>query len=296
MMNENQQQQQEESQALLFSESLRAANQAQEENAASANSNNNNGNFTIRINVGSNNNDNEQENNNSELRQRRTEATRQQVHARTIERLPGDSTNNQQTNTTFPVRHVHIQRSSGSTQRVRIVNNGGATAGNNNAQQRVRLMQRGQGIRVNPASRSARNQQVRIVANGGNGQQQQGSRVQLPPLQPQPLPYHRPHSDASTTDSTTSPSSGSNHEEGNEFKCLICFGTYRMKNYYACVLHILVHCDAHLILSLLSLYRIPTRPCIVWILCISFLLFLYSSCCSNGKQQHCCCQMSYMSL
>jgi len=242
VVNENEQEQNADAEALLHSDALRAASETV--NASS----NDNGNFSIRISVGGNHqSSSDTQQGASELRQRRAmpqQAPRNDapVHARTIDRMPGQTTHARGPIQPHgaPIQHVYIQRNSNgqgqpmrvhNRQRVRFVRNGqqqgagnqeGAT--NNNATQanvrRIQIPLHGaRAVRVTPGNR---NQQVRIVPHGtpGHSQQQQHvPHVQLPPLLPQPLPYHGQHSN------TNNETSEQHHEEGHEYKCLICFGT-----------------------------------------------------------------------
>jgi hypothetical protein len=220
MVNDNENQSPDDvAEALQRSEALRAANESAP--------NNNNGNFTIRINVGGNVSVSNEQQGTSTIRQRRTGAdstSLQQesssnnansnnpapVHARTIDRFPG------QNNQGGSIRRVHIQNANGG-QPIRVV------TGQRVNHRRVQLQRahHGQAVRVSPGNGNA---QVRIVRSTGQPQmqqqqQQQVARVQLPPLVPQPLPYHGSHASSGNESS-----SDQHHEDRNEFKCLICFG------------------------------------------------------------------------
>lgn len=206
--------------ALLQSEALRAATETTDE-ATNESANNNNSAYapnrsiSIRINVG-----NRPNTYGTTVRRRRpampensdnnTQSSPAPVHARTIDRFPGG----QSTETTRPQ-----PPNLGSTRQ---------HANANGALRRPDLIHipmrgtHGRAIRVTP---SGRNTQVRIVTGNGNTTagrvQQQPQRVQLSPLVPAPLPYH-----ASSYNSTNNESSSEqHHEDRNEFKCLICFGT-----------------------------------------------------------------------
>lgn len=282
MVNDENQSPDDVAEALQRSEALRAANEGAP--------NNGNGNFTIRINVGGNVSVSNEQQGTSTIRQRRTGAdstSLQQdesssnnanrnypapVHARTIDRFPG------QNNQGGSIRRVHIQNANGG-QPIRVVSTGQRVN-----QRRVQLQRahHGQAVRVSPGNGNA---QVRIVRNTGQPQmqqqQQQVARVQLPPLAPQPLPYHGSHVSSGNAGGTSNESSSDqHHEDRNDFKCLICFGMCVM----CALLCPLVLCDCRSSHSTSSCYRIPSESSFMWQVCVSLLQCLYSSCGGNGNQ------------
>lgn len=237
--------------ALRRSEQLRVEN---ERNIANNNAaNGNNGNFTIRINVGGNSSGSgrtivrrrrpsvpQQHNSNdvnghhgitSTANQNAPQPQQQApVHARTIDRFPGQQENqatNQQQQENPPRL---VQMSMAEIQQELMQERQQQQQGNGQQRQRTgrervyRIPVGGRGIRV---TTSGGNPQVRILTNG---QQQAANQmrplqlqnVRVPPLVPQPLPFHGSHS-SSPNELSEQP-----HGDGNEFKCLICFGMFRL--------------------------------------------------------------------
>ena len=261
-------------------------------------SSNSNGTFTIHINVGGDPSALDEQSGTLRRRRIQENTTNQApVHARTIDRLPQNNPH-----AMGQARRVQLQRAHNGqairvhdnrAHRVRIVTNNHGQEANQGAaareRPRIQGMHRaqngGQAIRVAPGGRG---QQVRIVANGGTGRPprtQHVPRVPLPPLLPQPRPYH-----AQQYSSNDDNESSTTREERNDFKCLVCFGMFMN---YACTFS-----SCPRLLTLVSflndivLPRILAGSGFVWQVSFSILFFMHSSCCGNGKSS----QVSDMSV